>query len=114
ALALGAGPHAEDVGTRLGLAGAIGPEEAAVAQAGQVAPLLGLGAEDHDRHRDGPERSVEREDQARVGTAVTQSLHGGDGRGQVLALPAVLRRDGQARDAEPRATRVTLAPELAA
>ena len=43
--ALGAGLHAEDIRARLGLAGPVGPEQAAVAQAGQIRALLSLGAE---------------------------------------------------------------------
>ena len=42
---LGPGLHAEDVRARLGLAGAVGPEQAAVAEAGQIPTLLVLGAE---------------------------------------------------------------------
>ena len=49
-----------------------------------------------------------------VGTAVAQSLDGRDGRRQVLTLAAVLGRNRQAQDAEPRASLVALAPELAA
>ena len=44
----------------------------------------------------------DREDQARVGTAVAQSLDGRDGRRQVLTLTAILGRNRQTQDAEPR------------
>ena len=66
---------------------------------------------DDDRHRDRPQGGIEREDQPRVGTAVAQALHGRDGRRQVLAPAAVLLGHGQARDAEPGASGVPLAPE---
>ena len=111
--ALGAGGHAEDVGAGLGLAGPVGAEAAAVAQARQVAGLLGLGAEGEDRHRDRPERGVQREDQPGVGAAVAQALHGGDRRGDVGPLAAVLGGHRQPEDPEPAAPLVTLPPELA-
>ena len=114
AVAHGARLHAEDIGAGPGLAGGVGPEQPAVAEARQVALFLGLGAERQDRHGDRPDRGTRAENQARVGTAVAQSLDGRDGRRQVLALAAVFGRDGQAQDAEPRTSLVTLAPELAA
>ena len=102
AVPLGARLHGEDIRSGFGLAGGVGPEQAAVAETGQVALFLGLGAERQDRHRDRPERGTGREDQPRVGTAVAQALDGRDGRQQVFALAAVFGRHGQAQDAEAR------------
>ena len=92
----------------------LAPKPAAVAQSRQVASLLRLGAERKDRHRDRPERRIEGENQAGVGTTVTEPFHGRDGRGDVGALAAVLVGNGQPEDAESPAPFVALAPELAA
>ena len=51
----GPGLHAEDIRTRPGLAGGVGTEQPAVAEARQVASLLSFGAERHHRHGDRPQ-----------------------------------------------------------
>ena len=113
AATLGAGLHAEDVRARLGLAGAVGADEPAVAEARQVAPLLLLGAIAEDRDRVGPHRGVDREDQAVVRAAVAEPLHRRDRGGQVFPLAPVFGRHRQPLDAELRAATPSLAPELA-
>ncbi len=66
----GAGLHAEDIRTRSGLAGGVGPKQPAIAQAGQVALFLSLGAESEHRHGDRPYRGTRPKNQARVGTTI--------------------------------------------
>ena len=111
---LGPRLHRKDVGPGLGLAGGVGTEQAAVAQPRQVPLFLRLACRTPDRHRDRPERRAGRENQPGVAAAVSQALHCRDRRQQVLAPAAIIRRHRQALDAEPRASPVALAPELAA
>ena len=91
---------------------ALAPSRLPSQSPGRYRRFLRLGAEGQDRHRGRPERRAGGEDQARVGAAVSQALHG-RGRGQqVLAAAAVFRRHGQALDAEAGAAPVALTPEL--
>ena len=98
--------HAEDSEPASGSLAALAPSSRPSHRPGRYAPLLGLGAEREDRHRDRPERGVDREDQARVGAAVAQALHRRDGRRQVLAPAAIFGRHRQPGHAEPGTARI--------
>ena len=76
AVALGARAQREGVGARAGLGHRVHADQRAVAQAGQVAPLLLLAAVLPDRHHAGQQVRAEREHEAAVAAAVAQRLEG--------------------------------------
>ena len=113
ALALDPGPHAERVGSGVGLGHRVHPDEVPRHQPGQVGLLLRRRAELHQRQLQAPHLRVQREDQPVVVTAVAQGLHDQDRRQDVGAAAAQLGGDRQALDAELGAGAPRLRGELA-
>lgn len=84
----GGGAEVEGVGAGFGFGHAVGTDEGAVGETGEVGLFLFVGAEAEDGFLDGPELAVDGEGESVVAAAVTDAFEHADGGGDVPGLAA--------------------------